>query len=438
MVAVPLPAAELEALLEALGSDAALAADNGPRACVASGSDGALDALAGALDTRGVRAVRLPGRYPFSLRGRRWRGGRPARRARRPAVPRAFADAALVGDGRRDAAVRRRPTGRPTRRGPCACGPHCDRSSRTAIRCSSSSARILSCAVGWRRPRAGRSSRRCGAGATARAGIAELVGAVYAEGADVDWTTWTGGRPQNVTLPPQDWRDERAWLEGMRPGDQGPAADGAMPSGPLTLVDAEVEQAVGTLTLDGAGEVAGGARPPEATEAAGGARPPAAGEPPARRARPSARQRRVAAPAPEPARGAVAPEPERTPDAVAPEPERTRDVAAIVQDAVRFAAGPPAGPSPCRRSAACSTPDWTRSPPSSLPRTCRARSVATCRGRLTSSIRRRHGSRRRSRRSRRARPRRVRSRRARRRRVRPCRARPCRVRPRRARPRRGL
>ena len=204
--------------------------------------------------------------------------------------------------------------------------------------------------MGWRRPTRRPVLPTLRRGCDGSRAVAELVGALYAEGADVDWSAWTGGRPQNVTLPPQDWRDERAWLEGMRPGDQGPAAGGAMPSGPLTLVDAG-GRTVGTLTLDGAGEAAGGARPPEAAGPGDGPAGRAAGGRRAARRRGRRGAAASRAPAPEPARGAVAPEPEPAPDAVAPEPEQTRDVAAIVQDAVRSVLDlPPDRPVPAKRS----------------------------------------------------------------------------------------
>ncbi len=301
MVAAPLPAADLEALVEELGADAALAADNGPRACVASGSDAALDALAGALDARGVRAVRLPGRYPFHCRI--VAGAASALRAELDGLqclePSLTLLSSVTGGamGPCDGAYWEANAAQPVRLWP-ALRPLVEDGDPLLVEIGAHPVLRGGLAPAARRPVLPTLRRGCDG---SRA-VAELVGALYAEGADVDWSTWNGGRPQNVTLAPQDWRDERAWLEGARPGDQGRAAGGAMPPGPLTLVDAG-GRAVGRLTLDGAGEVAGGARPPEAVE------PPAA----------------------------------------APEP--VGDVATIVQDAVRSVLDlPPDRPVPAKRS----------------------------------------------------------------------------------------
>ncbi len=343
MVAVALPAADLEALLEELGSDTELAADNGPRWCVASGSDGALDALVGALDARGVRAVRLAGRYPFHCRA--VAGAAAALRAELDGLqfrePSLTLLSSVTGGAMPpcDGAYWEANAARPVRLWP-ALRPLVESGDPLLVELGAHPVLRGGLAPATRRPVLPTLRRRCDG---SRA-VAELVGALYAEGADVDWGAWIGGRPRNVTLPPQDWRDERAWLEGLRPGDQGRAAAGTMPSGPLTLVDAE-GRTVGTLTLDGAGEAAGGARPPEA------------GEPPG-----SAPARDVAALAPEPTRDAVAPEPEQardvsapepepTGDPSAPEPEQTRDLATIVQDAVRSVLDLPLDrPVPAKRS----------------------------------------------------------------------------------------
>ena len=316
MVAVPLPAADLEALLEERGSDATLAADNGPRWCVASGSDGALDALVGALDARGVRAVRLPGRYPFHCAA--VAGAAAALRAELDGLqfrePSLTLLSSVTGGAMPpcDGAYWEANAARPVRLWP-ALRPLVEGGDPLLVEVGAHPVLRGGLAPAARRPVLPTLRRGCDG---SRA-VAELVGALYAEGADVDWGAWTGGRPRNVTLPPQDWRDERAWLEGLRPGDQGRTAGGAMPSGPLTLVDAE-GRTVGTLTLDGAG---------------------------------GAQTRDGAAPEPELTRDASAPEPEPTRHPSAPEPAQIRDLAVIVQDAVRSVLDlPPDRPVPAKRS----------------------------------------------------------------------------------------
>ncbi|OJH33931.1 hybrid non-ribosomal peptide synthetase/type I polyketide synthase [Cystobacter ferrugineus] len=62
MLAVPLPESELTALL---GPALCLAAENGPRACVVSGPDEAVRALAATLDARGVATRRLDTSHAF-------------------------------------------------------------------------------------------------------------------------------------------------------------------------------------------------------------------------------------------------------------------------------------------------------------------------------------------------------------------------------------
>nr|CAF05649.1 TubD protein [Archangium disciforme] len=62
MLAVPLPEAELAALL---GSELCIAAVNGPRACVASGPLPAVEALTAALESRGVSSRRLETSHAF-------------------------------------------------------------------------------------------------------------------------------------------------------------------------------------------------------------------------------------------------------------------------------------------------------------------------------------------------------------------------------------
>ncbi len=332
MVAAALPAGDLEGLVEELGIDASLAADNGPRACVASGSDAGLDALSSALDARGVRATRLPGRYPFHCRI--VDGAAAALRAEvdglQPLEPSLTLLSTVTGGAMEpcDGAYWEANAARPVRLWP-ALRPLLESGDPLIVEIGAHPVLRGGLAPAARRPVLPTLRRGC----DGPRAVAQVVGALYAAGADVDWRAWTGGRPANVTLPPQDWRDERAWLEGVRPGEQGPAAGGVIASGPLTLVD-EQGRAVGRLSFDRVDDAGGGGRSPEVGGQAAVAPGPAPG-------------RDGAVPGPATARDAPAPGRDRA----APGTATAREAAAIVEDAVRSVLDlPPDRPVPARRS----------------------------------------------------------------------------------------
>jgi acyl transferase domain-containing protein len=262
MLAAALPAEELEAMLAELGSEAVLAADNGPRATVASGPDAALQTLGEALRSRGIVAVRLPGRYPFH--GPLIAAPAAALRAElgglvpvQPTIP--LLSSVTGGEmPPPDAGYWEANATQPVRLWPALAGlledgdpllvelgPH------PVLRGALSPAA--------RRPVLPTLQR----GADGPTALSALVAGLHANGASVDWCSWTGGRPVNVPLPPPEWRDQRTWLQDVVPGQQEPSsAVGLHATDPLTLIDAD-GRAVGRLLLDGghSGDRAGGPAP---------------------------------------------------------------------------------------------------------------------------------------------------------------------------------
>ena len=256
MLAAALPAARLETVLSELRSEAVLAADNGPRAAVASGPDSALELLGETLRERGVSAIRLRGGYPFH--GPLVAAAAAALRAELaglvPAEPTVrLLSSVTAGDmPAPDAAYWEANVAQPVRLWPALAallaagdpllvevGPH------PALRGALAPATHRGVLPTLRRSSDG------------PADVAALVAGLHAAGAAVDWLAWSGRRPVNVPLPPQDWRDERAWLQDVVPGQQEPAAPlAAQPAtgAVLTLVDGE-GRAVGRALLDAADAV---------------------------------------------------------------------------------------------------------------------------------------------------------------------------------------
>lgn len=251
MLAVALPATELEAVLAALDCDAVLAADNGPRAAVASGPDAALQVLEDALRNRDCAALRLPGRYAFH--GPLMADAAVALEAQLvgllPHAPAIRLWSSVTGGEmpRPDAAYWAANVARPVRLWPALTALIAD---RDPLIVEVGPHPVLGTGLTTATPRRLLATLR--RNAQGPADLAALMAGLHAGGATVDWGAWAGARPANVTLPPQDWRDERAWLDGVVPGQQEPTTPTAPAtvSGPLSLVDAE-GRTVGQLLLDG-------------------------------------------------------------------------------------------------------------------------------------------------------------------------------------------
>ena len=244
MLAVGLPATELSALL----GDAVLAADNGPRSSVASGTSEAIATLASSLSARGLAAVAMPGGYPFhsplvAAPAAELAGELSGLVAHEPSLPLL---SSVTGGAMpaADASYWARNVVEPVRLWPAVDGL-LDRLDPVLVEIGPHPVlgRGLADALqsrGCRHP----------ALATLRRGrpdgLASTVAGLHTAGIDVGWRTWHGGRPLNVPLPPPDWADERAWLDTVPVGAQGttPAL-----TGPLTVHDASGHP-VGRLVLD--------------------------------------------------------------------------------------------------------------------------------------------------------------------------------------------
>jgi polyketide synthase len=277
MLAVGLPAVELEALLD--GERVVLAADNGPRSSVASGASDAIAALAEALASRGVAHVAMPGGYPFHS----------------PLVAGPAADLAgeLSGLVARapelvllssvspgpmpavDAEYWARNVVAPVRIWPALdelldrldpvvveIGPHpvLGRALADALRAHGRAHAVLA-TLRRRRPD----------------GLVATVAGLHTAGIDIDWRAWCRGRPVNIPLPPPDWADERSWLERVAVGGQGSRPAASALAGALTVHD-HSGQAIGRIVFDHASAPTAPAPPP-------------AGPPPAERHEPERRIR---------------------------------------------------------------------------------------------------------------------------------------------------